>query len=48
MSHEIPGASLVTCGYVRLRRSQSWHEHEDAIFETITEQRIRRNFMQGG
>ncbi|MEN8234247.1 MAG: hypothetical protein ABFR89_04925 [Actinomycetota bacterium] len=34
--------------FLDTRRHVKWREHEDEMMEEITEQRIRRNFMQGG
>lgn len=40
--------SYVAWRLVDTRRHAIWREHEDGMMTEITEQRIRRNFMQGG
>lgn len=40
--------SFVTWRLLESRRQAAWREHEDEMMSEITEQRIRRNFMQGG
>lgn len=34
--------------FLESRRQSAWRDHEDEMMNEITEQRIRRNFMQGG
>ncbi len=40
--------SYVAWRLLDTRRHAAWREHEDGMMTEITEQRIRRNFMQGG
>lgn len=40
--------SLAAWRLLDSRRQSEWRDHEDEMMTEITEQRIRRNFMQGG
>ncbi|MEN8234180.1 MAG: hypothetical protein ABFR89_04585 [Actinomycetota bacterium] len=40
--------SFIAWRLLASRRMNAWQEHEDRMMETITEHRLRRNFMQGG
>jgi hypothetical protein len=44
----VAGLVFITWRFLDSRRQDEWREHEDEMMPTITEQRIRRNFMQGG
>ena len=40
--------SFAAWRFLDSRRQSAWRVHEDEMMTEITEQRIRRNFMQGG
>ncbi len=40
--------SFAAWRFLDSRRQSAWRDHEDEMMTEITEQRIRRNFMQGG
>lgn len=44
----VAALSYVAWRLLDTRRHWAWREHEDGMMTEITEQRIRRNFMQGG
>jgi len=44
----VAGLSFAAWRLLDSLRRDEWRDHEDEMMPTITEQRIRRNFMQGG